>query len=881
MAFTSQLKQQLDLPTWRILAPTIAASSAGAASTSADNPRLEVKTGRYIYFLNNATGFWKYDTISNGFSQLATPPTALLTYSSMKFAYAAGFQNQVISATSNTLTAGIPSSCLGYTLKIISGTGAGQQRVITGVGTPTVHDIGTATAATLNNITNTNKAYSFNQYTGYLLRTTGGAGQFQTRKILYNSATVLTIADPNKYAEDLLANSPYVAVAPYAVPAVGTTYQIESNTITVDDNWDVTPDSTSVFKIFSGGIWLVSGASGTPFYTLQYYDVLSNQWYIRNASGGLVLAAASTEASVERTGESASIWVKGKATGGSTTTLIDTNLEWDVNQWAGYYVRIFSGAGKNQIAKIASNTIDTLTFTTTLGTAITSTSQYMITGFDGGTATSGATTAGVSTLVDSTKTWKTNRWNNMEVEIVAGTGAGQSRYIRATATNTLTVYPQWSTIPDNTSIYVIHGDNDNIHISFAGRVGLFTHSTNSDLTLRGRDFEFGSAKGVSAQFGNNTPVAVSAGAYSNPTLTVTTVNPHNFRTGQTIKLRGDTGAGASINNLAGGYVCTVTGANTFTLAVGAGSAALTVPAQSTSTLVDSSKSWTVNQWAGYIVNYNTAQGPAGACTSAIITSNTATTLTLVVAGTAPIQGVSRYAITAAPSHPLKAMLGAYDSGVATGTQSTTTLQDTTKTWGVGSLIGRYVVMQSGAGTNQELLITANTANTVTFATATAPIAGQTAYSISESTSLVGAGAGLNWVYGNGDITNNTTGAYIIRARGGALLGFERFDIRTDKLELLQPQDNFETFTTGTQSAYDGGNYIYISKESLNRLYVYDVNNNRLFSAGTIPFAAQSTAIVGNKMEVFEMLDTKKAGIKFLWLNKNSLLENVSTLLWWE
>jgi hypothetical protein len=880
MAFTSQLKQQLDLPVWQITAPSIAVSSALSSSTNPDNPRLEVKTGRYIYYLNSATQFLKYDTISNGWSQLATPATAPLSYSSMKFAYSAGFQNSVISATSTTITAGVPNSALGYTVKIVSGTGAGQQRVITEIGTPVIADFGSATAGTLNNITNTNKAYSINQYVGYLLRTVGGAGQFQTRKILYNSATVLTIADPNKYAENLLCNSPYVANAPYAVPTAGTMYQIESNTFTVDDAWDVTPDATSVFKIFSGGIWLVSSAAAAPFYTVQYYDILSNQWYLRNATGGLVLTAVSTEVAIERTGESASMWIKSVATGThSTTTLQDTNQEWGTNQWAGYYIRIFSGGGKNQLAKIASNNIDTLTFTAPLSVAPTNTSQYIITGFDAGMATSAGTTAGVSTLTDSTKSWSTNRWNNMEVEIVAGTGNGQSRHVRATSATQLTVFPQWSVIPDNTSIYVIHGDNDSVYMSFAGRPELFTYSTGSDLTLRSRKFEFGTAKGVSVQFGDNTPLAVATATYANPTLTVTTVNPHNFRTGNVIKMRGDTGAGAVINNAVGGYACTVTGANTFTLSVGAGSASVTVTAQSTTTLTDATKTWSTDQWAGYVVTFNNVQGPSAATHfGSVIISNTATTLTFATT-TAPVQGVSRYAITASATHPLKNMIGADDSGVATGTQSTTTLQDTSKTWAVGSWVGKFVVMLAGTGQNQALAITANTANTLTFATGTAPVTGVTAYAITTNTSLVGLGAGLNWVYNNSN--SNLKGSYIVRLRGGALLGLERFNIQTDTLELLQPQDNFEIFTTGTMSAYDGGNYIYMNKESTGRLYVYDVENNRLFSAGQIPFSAFLTAIVGNRMEVFEMLDSKKAGIKFLWLNKHTLAENVRTLLFWE
>jgi hypothetical protein len=414
-------------------------------------------------------------------------------------------------------------------------------------------------------------------------------------------------------------------------------------------------------------------------------------------------------------------------------------------------------------------------------------------------------------------------------------------------------------------------------MQFQGNPEVFIHSTDADITLRGRELDFGSAKGVSAQFGDNTPVAVASGSYSNPTLTVTTVNPHNFKTGQTIKLKGDTGAGAAINNLAGGYACTVTGTNTFTLAVGAGSAALTVTAQSTTTLVDGSKNWATNQWADQVLTYNTTQGSNGAHNAVRILSNTATTLTFA-ATTAPVQGISRYAITTKP------VIGAYDSGIATGTQSTTTLQDTSKTWDVGTLVGKYLMIVAGTGLNQKLLITANTANTLTFAAGTAPVAAVSVYSISNSTSVVGAGAGLNWVFNNtGSLKDK--GRYLIRTRGGGLLGFERFNLRSDTLELLQPQDNFETFNIGSMSAYDGQDIIYIVKEvasgSLGRLLSYNVNTNRLSPAGDIGGSAFLAPIYGNRMEVYEAIGIPEAGVKFLWLNKASSFDNVRTILWWE
>lgn len=72
---------------------------------------------------------------------------------------------------------------------------------------------------------------------------------------------------------------------------------------------------------------------------------------------------------------------------------------------------------------------------------------------DSGTASS----ATDSTLVDSTKSWTADEYNNdYVVYITGGTGSGQIRKIIDTATNTLTIDEDWDTNPDATSTYHIY-----------------------------------------------------------------------------------------------------------------------------------------------------------------------------------------------------------------------------------------------------------------------------------------------------------------------------------------------------------------------------------------------------------------------------------------
>lgn len=71
----------------------------------------------------------------------------------------------------------------------------------------------------------------------------------------------------------------------------------------------------------------------------------------------------------------------GTATGGSTTTIVDTTKTWTVNAYKGMVVRGIDGTGEDQSAVISSNTSDTLTFPA-VSTAFASGSEYTIGGYD-------------------------------------------------------------------------------------------------------------------------------------------------------------------------------------------------------------------------------------------------------------------------------------------------------------------------------------------------------------------------------------------------------------------------------------------------------------------------------------------------------------------
>lgn len=934
------LTKQVDLPVWEWCRFAPAVSSAISSTCAADNSDfLQDEHGRYIYYLISATQFVRYDTVTDMYQQLASPPIAPVTFSSMKFCGAFGPEGITLSATSTTIT--VPALTTqawnGYDIVIVSGTGAGQRRTITGVAEPVTLDLGVATAVSnsLGNltITDSTKAWNVNQFADYTVRITGNSGVGQVRRVISNSATVLTLGDT------LQMNKPWNNPSIFS-PAIaaGSAYQVESQVLTIDSAWTVTPDSTSVYKIQSGMVLLASNNVASPFLTLQAYDVISDVWFIIPAQGG-VLASVGTDLSIEQTTENASMWARGVATSGTTTTLVDAARgvdfgSWTTNQWAGYWVFISAGTGSGQIRKIASNTGNTLTWVTA-GTAPTSTSRYQILGFDAGTATAGA----ALTLTDSTQAWTVDRWRSYSVRIIAGTGVGQLRPIGANTATVLTLLTPWATNPDATSVYAIQGDPDKIYLFVAGHGSIPIYNIDSNITTFGRQSDWGIARGGSASVAGHQPVAIGSLANATTTATVTTSHAHQFRVGNLVTVRGATDGNFNVTNVA---IATVPSSTTFTYTMAGTPATTLIVAQSTTTLIDATKNWTVNEHAGRTVHmYTAAVAAANGATAGQavrIASNTATTLTFVVAVTAPTNGVSRYSIATSTA------IGSIDQGVATGTQSTTTLQDTTKVgsftvantagsttitvsavvgsgqlyvghavsgtgiptgsvitaFGTGiGLTGTYILSMPCTSTNAsitmasgwvvnayagkrvrylgtsgpiEIAITSNTNNTLTFGTTTAPVTLQTGYAIIEGIAR-GVGTIANWAFGSSDLSHR--GRYIYVTRGGGAGGFDRVDLTAYSVRQLTMSPATETLTTGTMAAYDGANRIYFHKDATQRIYSLDVLTGKINGASMYPYTGP-TAVLGNRMEVF----TTKDGLKYLWLNRASFQECFRCLLFW-
>jgi hypothetical protein len=262
------------------------------------------------------------------------------------------------------------------------------------------------------------------------------------------------------------------------------------------------------------------------------------------------------------------------------------------------------------------------------------------------------------------------------------------------------------------------------------------------------------------------------------------------------------------------------------------------------TLTDTTKTWWVNQWAGY--KFRVIAGTGRDYTVTIV-SNTATVLTYTAPGFTP-DTTTHYQI-----------LDTF--GQATGAGSTTTLNDTAKNWTTNMWVNKKVKIIAGTGFGYESTISANTATQLTFATVAPGTDATTVYTIVDGT-VRGAGADrMIWLYGY------SGGKYIFIPRSNQDPDFDFYNISSDRMEVGKPNiPNSETIREGSYFAYDGDDRIYYTVYRSNTaanstmVLVYDLGDSNINAFGTVPNLNTGTANNGNRMEIVQ----SPAGIKYLY-----------------
>lgn len=284
---------------------------------------------------------------------------------------------------------------------------------------------------------------------------------------------------------------------------------------------------------------------------------------------------------------------------------------------------------------------------------------------DSGTSTGSNTSL---TLKDTGKSWTVNIFAGAAVIIDGGTGSGQTGFVVSNTSNTLTVETAWGTIPDNTSTYKICAEPRSLKaVTWQGLNGKLllaakdwvTHKTS--VYLSGDPTAFGSAITLSSGKYGDTRLASDGSGHDYPVKFA--ILSDRF-TGKDVLVMDN---GYDNPRVYDGNSCAVhqaipqpqysagavTRARPYAYAPVTTAAWLTetnsaltgtsTGSNTTSTLKDTGKSWTVNQWAGARV---TITGGTGSGAYANIVSNTSNTLTIsgVWSGSTP-DNTSTYAIS--------------------------------------------------------------------------------------------------------------------------------------------------------------------------------------------------------------------------------------------
>jgi hypothetical protein len=267
---------------------------------------------------------------------------------------------------------------------------------------------------------------------------------------------------------------------------------------------------------------------------------------------------------------------------------------------------------------------------------------------------------------------------------------------------------------------------------------------------------------------------------------------------------------------------------------------------SVTTLVDSTKNWVPNQWAGYAFKIEAGTGyGSGRIT---ITSNTGTTLTYTTQSFTP-DATTKYEI-------------ADCWGIASAGASNS-LTDSTKNWTANQWAGKRVRYTAGLASGNDIAVSSNTLNVLATGSGLTADA-TTAYAIIGIPPR-GSGMGLIWLWGDTDAAKR--GRYIYSPRGGITNQIDIYDITTGRWEYgLQFAPQGELFTIGSSYAYEGGSSFYASRSTtgtVNRILEIDTTK-RIVAGGATTTWLQGTTHIGNFLEIVDA-----NGIKFMYTLQTS------------
>ena len=934
MPVTNNLRTTLDLPVWEWMTTLpISTNNATAVFTSAQS-----LDGRYIYY-SYTNVFYRYDTWSNVWATLLGPTYYTTAgVSAMQAQTNIGNRGRILETVSSTqfripyLAGG--TSLVGIEMKIKFGPGAEETRTITAATDPIIHDSGIISSGNSTVYTDSTKKWKVNQWVGYTCRTITGNNIGEQRTIIYNNETSIYFTDVN-----LQQYEPWDDQGFRNNPTTWATFEIASQVVTVDSAFNVTPNTYSKFMVKSEVIWLMSSQSGSPFYTFQMYDELTNTWYQKTMNSGIFGGTIGTEIQIQPTANIVGVLVGGTATSGTNRRLTDTSKTMEVDRYRNYEIRITKGTGAGQSRRIIANKTDYFEVNNKWTVTPDATSEYEVTPDPNLIYFIGNGNASTFAYHMEADMWITGQYFDYGVlgnsivkkegEVGYGIASG-TRNVTGVTSIAVSVAGSGYVVGDVLTIST--GTNAQCYVTATDTAGGVT-------AVELRRCGTGYTTGVKATTGGvGTLCTINVLTVGTIGTIVTTINTM-LKNGDVITISGATEAAWNTTyTIKGQYAV-----NNFDVEITATANLAATSATSTTLLVDANETWDVNEHVGKFIQIVAGGAIQTAGQIRRITSNTANTITIPAATAfTPTSGATRYIILDPASFGRDTKFQAknqFPFGYAT-TGTTTTIVDTSKNWARGTWIGHVVRIVAGTGLGAELTITANNNNTIVFATAAFTPDVSTRYEIMDAYGTATSGStttlvdtGKNWVTNqwvnkrvriiggtaqtveaivtantNNTLTFGATTAmdntcnyvilgipsrgagcgfkwtfgnnndnYIWTFTGGNTNWVQRYNINNQTFDYGFLITNLlgDVFTTNTSYAYDGDDKIYIQWSNSGSVYVIDIVKRTAEMGSRIP-AGNSTAFIGNRMELIKSRD----GLPFLYIPQSNGTLFWRTLLFW-
>lgn len=249
-------------------------------------------------------------------------------------------------------------------------------------------------------------------------------------------------------------------------------------------------------------------------------------------------------------------------------------------------------------------------------------------------------------------------------------------------------------------------------------------------------------------------------------------------------------------------------------------AAGTATSGTTTTLVQTGKTWTASQWINSQVRITAGTGAGQIRT---ISANTGDTLTVSAAWTTTPDATSQYAIEGNDNF--------------------------------------LYLLGNSAVTLYRYDIAANTWSTL------APVSARAA--------APGAGMSAHWVHSATEANWNTesailNGRHIYSFRGGVTGDLHRYDIAANTWATITYSPSTETFTTGTKYALHNG-ILYIQKDVTGRWFAFDFARNELFPWGTMLYPQGSGHVGDTAFDVIYKDGATDIPYVYMLLNSSNIL----------